>query len=137
LRAILGNDVASNAYREGKLPFPDGTIIARLASSYVPSEENSKVFGRLAVPNLSWPGAPRTGFPFSLSMVLPLFQALRIQKRFLKPFDTSSAETRGNPARILARCKKVNNPTGDEHPTFPSSRMIPFLLNLDACNSEQ
>jgi hypothetical protein len=46
LRAILGNDIAINAYREGKLPFPDGAIIARLAWSYVPSEENNKVFGR-------------------------------------------------------------------------------------------
>ena len=46
LRAILGNDTAINAYRAGTLPFPDGTIIARLAWSYVPSEENNKVFGR-------------------------------------------------------------------------------------------
>jgi hypothetical protein len=46
LRAILGNDIAIKAYREGKLPFPDGTIIARLAWSYTPSEENNKVFGR-------------------------------------------------------------------------------------------
>ncbi len=46
IRAILGNDVAVEAYRKGKLPFPDGTIIARLAWSYVPSEENNKVFGR-------------------------------------------------------------------------------------------
>jgi hypothetical protein len=46
LRAILGNDVAIKAYREGKLPFPDGTIIARIAWRYVPSEENNKVFGR-------------------------------------------------------------------------------------------
>jgi cytochrome P460 len=45
-RAILGNDIAIKAYREGKLPFPDGTIIARLAWSYDPSEENNKVFGR-------------------------------------------------------------------------------------------
>jgi hypothetical protein len=45
-RAILGNDAAIKAYREGKLPFPDGTIIARLAWDYVPSEENNKVFGR-------------------------------------------------------------------------------------------
>jgi hypothetical protein len=30
LRAQLGNDVAIKAYREGKLPFPDGTIIAAL-----------------------------------------------------------------------------------------------------------
>jgi hypothetical protein len=46
LRAVLGNDVAIKAYRDGKLPFPDGTIIARLAWTYVPSEENNKVFGR-------------------------------------------------------------------------------------------
>jgi hypothetical protein len=46
LRALLGNDAAIKAYREGKLTFPDGTIIARLAWSYVPSEENNKVFGR-------------------------------------------------------------------------------------------
>jgi hypothetical protein len=45
-RAILGNDVAIKAYREEKLPFPDGTMIIRLAWSYVPSEENNKVFGR-------------------------------------------------------------------------------------------
>ena len=46
IRAILANDVGIKAYREGKLPFPDGTIIARIAWSYVPSEENNKVFGR-------------------------------------------------------------------------------------------
>jgi hypothetical protein len=45
-RAVLGNDVAVAAYRDEKLPFPDGAIIARLAWSYVPSEENNKVFGR-------------------------------------------------------------------------------------------
>jgi hypothetical protein len=31
LRALLGNDIAIKAYREGTLPFPDGAIIARLA----------------------------------------------------------------------------------------------------------
>ena len=46
IRPILGNDVAINAYREGTLPFPDGTIIARLAWSYDASEENNSVFGR-------------------------------------------------------------------------------------------
>jgi hypothetical protein len=46
LRAILGNDVAIEAYRGGKLPFPDGAILVRLAWTYVPSEENNKVFGR-------------------------------------------------------------------------------------------
>lgn len=45
-RAVLGNDAAIKAYREGKALFPDGTIIARLAWNYIPSEENNKVFGR-------------------------------------------------------------------------------------------
>ena len=44
--AVLGNDVAVEAYRDGKLPFPDGTIIAALHYSHVPSDENNKVFGR-------------------------------------------------------------------------------------------
>jgi hypothetical protein len=46
IRAILGNDIAIKAYREGTLPFPEGAIIARLAWSYVPSEENNQAFGR-------------------------------------------------------------------------------------------
>jgi hypothetical protein len=44
--AVLGNDVAIKAYREGKLPFPDGTMIASLHYHHVSSEENNKVFGR-------------------------------------------------------------------------------------------
>lgn len=47
IRAILGNDLAVNAYREGKLPFPEGAIIARIAWRYVPSEENNKIFGKV------------------------------------------------------------------------------------------
>ena len=46
IRAVLGNDVAIKAYREGTRPFPDGTIIARLAWAYLPSEENNKAFGK-------------------------------------------------------------------------------------------
>jgi len=46
IRAILGNDVAIKAYRAGKLPFPDGTVIARIAWKDVPSDENNKVFGQ-------------------------------------------------------------------------------------------
>ena len=44
--AVLGNDAAIKAYREGKLAFPDGTIIAALHYRHVLSEENNKVFGR-------------------------------------------------------------------------------------------
>jgi hypothetical protein len=46
IRGILGNDVAIKTYREGTLPFPDGTIIARVSWKYIPSEENDKAFGR-------------------------------------------------------------------------------------------
>lgn len=46
IRAILGNDEAINAYRGGKLPFPEGTIIARIAWRHVPSQENNRILGR-------------------------------------------------------------------------------------------
>jgi hypothetical protein len=46
LGAVLGNDVAIKAYREGTLPFPDGTIVAALHYQHVPSAENNKIFGR-------------------------------------------------------------------------------------------
>jgi hypothetical protein len=52
---ILGNDVAVQAYRAGTLPYPDGTIIAALHYSHVPSEENDKVFGQ---PQSFVPGSP-------------------------------------------------------------------------------
>ena len=44
--AVLGNDLAIQAYRDGKIPFPDGAIIAALHYRHVPSEENNKVFGQ-------------------------------------------------------------------------------------------
>jgi hypothetical protein len=44
--AVLGNDAAIKAYREGTLPFPDGAIIAALHYSHAPSEENNAAFGR-------------------------------------------------------------------------------------------
>jgi hypothetical protein len=44
IRAILGNDVAMKAFRDGTRPFPDGTVIARLAYVYKSSPENDAVF---------------------------------------------------------------------------------------------
>src|SRR5262245_8705330 len=43
LRAMLGNDRAISAFREGKVPFPDGAIIAALHWDRVSSEENNRV----------------------------------------------------------------------------------------------
>ncbi|MEJ0014973.1 MAG: cytochrome P460 family protein [Acetobacteraceae bacterium] len=39
LRAVLGNAVAIKAYQDGALPFPDGTILVKLAWRHVPSTE--------------------------------------------------------------------------------------------------
>ena len=39
LRAVLGNDVAVEAYRKRTLPFPDGTVLAKLAWKHVQSPE--------------------------------------------------------------------------------------------------
>jgi hypothetical protein len=61
LRAVLGNDIAIDAYRAGKQAFPDGAIIARLAWAYVPSAENDKVFGQ---PQSFVAGAPQEGGQF-------------------------------------------------------------------------
>jgi len=56
LRAIFGAmTIAIKAYREGKLPFPDGTIIARLRPGVTSRRrENNKSLW--LVPNLSSPG---------------------------------------------------------------------------------
>jgi Cytochrome P460 len=61
LRAILGNDIAIKASRERKLPYPDGTIIARLAWSYDPLKESSAAFG---APQSFVAGAPKNGVQF-------------------------------------------------------------------------
>jgi hypothetical protein len=44
--AVLGNDVAIKAYREGTLPYPDGTIVLSLHYKHVPSDENNQAFGQ-------------------------------------------------------------------------------------------
>jgi Cytochrome P460 len=61
LRAILGNDTAINAARAANLPFPDGTIIARVAWSYDPLAESAKAFGHL---QSYVSGSPKNGVQF-------------------------------------------------------------------------
>ena len=56
VRAQLGNDIAIKAFREGKLPFPDGTIIAALHWNEASSEENNKVLAN------GFPGAGLQSF---------------------------------------------------------------------------
>lgn len=51
LRAELGNAIAIKAYREGTLPFPDGTIVAALHWTEASSDANNKILA------ISFPGA--------------------------------------------------------------------------------
>jgi hypothetical protein len=60
-RAILGNDVAIKAARDGTRPFPDGAIIARLAWSYDPLPESAAAFGH---PQSFVAGPPKNGVQF-------------------------------------------------------------------------
>ena len=39
IRAVLGNTIAVNAYRDDALPFPDGTVLAKLAWKHVQSPD--------------------------------------------------------------------------------------------------
>jgi hypothetical protein len=43
LRAQLGNEIAIKAFKEGKVPFPDGSIIAALHWTRIPAEADDKV----------------------------------------------------------------------------------------------
>lgn len=51
LRSVLGNDVAIKAYREWQRPFPDGTMLVKLAWKRTPSPDFESA---------SIPGAPTT-----------------------------------------------------------------------------
>jgi cytochrome P460 len=46
LRAELGNDIATAAFREGKLPFPDGSVIAALHWNEVSSDPDNQVLAK-------------------------------------------------------------------------------------------
>ena len=60
LRAQLGNDLAITAFREGKLPFPDGTIIAALHWNEASSDADNQVLAN------GFPGAGLESFLLGL-----------------------------------------------------------------------
>jgi hypothetical protein len=59
VRVKLGNDIAIKAFRDDRLPFPDG-IIGRLAYKQITSEENNKALGHLQ----SFVAGPATNLEF-------------------------------------------------------------------------
>jgi hypothetical protein len=63
VRAILGNDIAIEAARSRGRPFPDGTVLARIAWSYVPLAESERAFGHL---QSFVAGQPKNGVQFML-----------------------------------------------------------------------
>jgi hypothetical protein len=62
VRVKLGNDIAVKAFRDDGLPFPDGTVIARLAYKQTTSEENNKALG----PVRSFVAGPATNLEFMI-----------------------------------------------------------------------
>jgi hypothetical protein len=66
MRVQFGNEIAIKAYKEGKLPFPDGAIIVALHWTRVSSEQNNKV---LAGP---FPGAQSfvVGSPVNMQVMV-------------------------------------------------------------------
>ena len=44
LRAVLGNAAAMKAYRDKTLPFPDGSVLVKLAWKHVQSEESPPAY---------------------------------------------------------------------------------------------
>jgi Cytochrome P460 len=64
LRAEFGNDIAIKAFQQGKLPFPDGAIIAAQHWTKASSPENDKVLTRL--PMVAGAGSPKSFVPGSV-----------------------------------------------------------------------
>jgi hypothetical protein len=62
LRAQLGNDTAVKAYRQGKVSFPDGSIIVALHWKRIPSDDDNKVFGKVQ--------AFVAGFPVNMQVMV-------------------------------------------------------------------
>ena len=57
----MGNDAAVRTFRQGRRPFPDGTVLARVAWSYAPSPDDDRVLGD-SVSHVA--GAPKNGVQF-------------------------------------------------------------------------
>ena len=102
----LGNDVAIKAFRAGTVPFPDGTIIARLAWKQTTSEENSRALGPVAEKQLGPEGAQKL-----LSQSFVAGPALNVQ--FMVKDSKKYASTGGwglpsstTASRLMRRCTR-------------------------------
>ena len=101
LRAVLGNDVAIAAYRGRRIPFPDGTIIARLAWGYTPLAESAQAFGS---PQSHVAGPPKEGVQFMVkdSRRYASTGGLGVRRQFERRESPLASESRKH-ATCLAR----------------------------------
>ena len=108
LRAQLGNDIAIAAFRDGKLPFPDGAIIAALHWNEVSSDADNKVLAN---------GFPGAGLEFSFAgtamnvqfMVKDFEKVRRVRRLGICRLHKRQTRQRGAARKVLSMppaCKR-------------------------------
>jgi cytochrome P460 len=113
LRAELGNDIAIKAYREGKLPFPDGAIIAALHWNEVSSEDNNKVLAK------GFPGAGIQSFVPSSGVNVQF--VVKDSKKYAATGGWGFGDfTNGKPgnAKLMQTCFACHQPAKDRDFVF-------------------
>jgi cytochrome P460 len=113
LRAQLGNDIAIKAFRDGTLPFPDGTIIAALHWNEASSDADDKVLAD------GFPGAGLESF-FAGSAVNVQFM-VKDSKRYTASGGWGFADfTDGKPGNeaLHEKCFPCHQPAKDRDYVF-------------------
>ena len=113
LRAELGNDIAIEAYRQGKIPFPDGTIIAALHWNEASSDADNKVLAE------GFPGLGLEG-TFAGSAVNVQFM-VKDSKKYASTGGWGFADfTNGKPGDLAlhAKCFPCHQPAADRDFVF-------------------
>jgi hypothetical protein len=113
LRAQLGNDIATKAFLDGKLPFPDGAIIAALHWNEVSSDADNKVLAD------GFPGAGLES-SFAGSTVNVQFM-VKDSKKYTESGGWGFADfTNGKPGNeaLHAKCFPCHQPARDRDYVF-------------------
>jgi hypothetical protein len=113
LRAQLGNDLAITAFREGKLPFPDGAIIAALHWNEVSSDADNQVLAD---------GFPGAGFQSSFAGAAVNVQFMvKDSKKYAASGGWGFADfTNGKPGNeaLHEKCFPCHQPAKDRNYVF-------------------
>ena len=126
LRAELGNDIATTAYREEKLPFPDGAIIAALHWNEVLADADNKVLAS------GFPGAGLES-SFAGSAVNVQFM-VKDSKKYAASGGWGYADfTNGKPGNeaLHEKCFPCHQPGKDHDYVFTRYAPTPGLKNTE------